>query len=235
MESKFGYSNLLTLRGTLSVLVGILIIVLPLAYDCLKTVLANEMTGCGVFLLFLMVVSVLLFQSTLRHCVVPFQRVRINIVDVFAILCLLYCAFNATIIDKCQLDRYMLYSWGAVITGYWLLRCGRITSRVLLCACCISGAVQSGLAVCQRQGWIPNNNALFDVTGSFNNPGQLGGYIAICCILSLGLLQHVIKVKNPAGVFFLVVAIFVQFYGLFLADSRASWVACILGAGGLFC
>lgn len=237
MESRSGYSNLPILRGGVSVLVGISTIMLPLAYGWVSTVLDNEITSCGTFLLLLLVAFVLLAKSILRHRIVPFQLAKISIVDVFAVLFLCYCVFNVAIVDKWQLDRYMLYSWGSVIAGYLLLRCGRVTLSILLYACCISGTVQSVLALCQRQGWIAGNSTLFDATGSFDNPGQLGGYIAICCILSLGLLQYVRKARSRIGVFFLAAAIFIQLYGLFLSDSRAAWVAFILGAGSLlyFC
>lgn len=234
MESSCGYSNLPLLRGGVSVLVGISIILLPLIYGWVPIVLANEIIGCGALLLLLLVGFVLLVQSTLRHRIVPFQLAKISIVDVFVVLFLCYCVFNVAIVDKWQLDRYMLYSWGAVIAGYLLLRCGRVKLSILLCACCISGAVQSILAACQKQGWIAGSNTFFNATGSFHNPGQLGGYIAICCILSLGLLQYAVKVKNRIGIFFFSIAIFIQLYGLFLADSRAAWVAFILGAGSLF-
>ena len=69
----------------------------------------------------------------------------------------------------------------------------------------------------------------FDVTGSFNNPGPLGGYIAICCTITIGLLYYVIKNKRNMISFFLSVALFIQLYGLYLAESRAAILSLVSG------
>nr|WP_239060762.1 O-antigen ligase family protein [Bacteroides sp. 519] len=74
----------------------------------------------------------------------------------------------------------------------------------------------------------------FDVTGSFDNPGPLGGYIAICCVLSIGLLYDTIKKKQNKISFVLIIGILIQLIGLYIADSRAALLTLLTGSITLF-
>ncbi len=89
-----------------------------------------------------------------------------------------------------------------------------------------TGAVQSILAVLQQSGFTESNHSFFDITGFFGNPGQMGGFQAVAFVAACLLL------KSMGVKFFkliVVASIILIAYSLFLADSRASFVAAATG------
>lgn len=233
MEDRFGYSGFSALKDILSILAGVGVVLLPLVYSRGLAVLANELVGCVVLSFFLLLGIVLIVRKCFICFSVSSLKVQISTIDVFVILCMAYYVFNVAVVDRWRIDRYTLIICGAAVVGYWLLRLRKVTLNILLYACCVSGIIQTVLAACQRLGIMVSHNMQFDVTGSFGNPGQLGGYVAICCVFSLGLLLHSIKGLNRLVMCLLGLAVSVQLYGLFLADSRAAWVAFLLGGFSL--
>lgn len=228
MAGRCGCDECGVMKILFSIIIGFSIVVLPVAYGGAGGALANEMTGCGLLLFFLAVVIVLLFKNILKRDN-SFRKIRISVIDSFVICSLFYLSFNFMFIDECRTDKYVFYGWGAVIIGYLLLRSGIVVLDILLCACCVSGGIQSVIVICQRWGILSGNNIQFDITGSLGNPGQIGGYIAVCSVITLGLLGHFAGNKRTLCVWLLSAALIVQSYALFLADSRSAWVAAILG------
>lgn len=209
-----------------SIIVCLCIVSLPFLYSISGDILANELISSLLVFLLLFVVGIQLIYTL-------FQRgekiVYINIVDILVAVFFFYCLFCILINREWETDKYLIYKWSAVILSYIFFRnchCSRIN---LLIACCISGIFQSIIAICQDNGLIASRNLTFDVTGSFNNPGPLGGYIAICCTITIGLLYYVIKNKRNMISFFLSVALFIQLYGLYLAESRAAILSLVSG------
>jgi len=87
------------------------------------------------------------------------------------------------------------------------------------------------LAIGQYFHWFDSNHRLFDITGSFGNPGQLGGFLAVS-LISTACLWMRFK-KNRYTVLFLL-PISIQGYALLLSDSRAGWLAAISGMVSLW-
>ncbi len=125
------------------------------------------------------------------------------------------------------MDKYIIYKWSAVILCYIFFRNYHYSRITLLIACCISGIFQSVIAICEKNGLLASHNLIFDVTGSFNNPGPLGGYIAVCCAITMGLLFYAIRNKWHHSSCFISVALFIQLYGLYLTESRAAILSLI--------
>ncbi|GHU98818.1 ligase [Bacteroidia bacterium] len=106
---------------------------------------------------------------------------------------------------------------------------------VILRLLAAAGVWQATVAVGQHVGWIASNHRMFDVTGNFGNPGQLGGFLAVCLVATAATAKTVATTKTLkpdkkrwqaavatiAGVAILA--------GLWLADSRAAWVAVAVG------
>lgn len=92
----------------------------------------------------------------------------------------------------------------------------------------VSVAVTQGVvAVLQHAGFAESNHTLFDVTGFFGNPGQMGGFQAVAFVAALllfkGLRGKILRAVVAVGM--LMVA-----WSLVLADSRASVLAASCGA-----
>ena len=88
----------------------------------------------------------------------------------------------------------------------------------------LSGIVESIIAILQRFSFLESNHSLFSVTGTFANPGPLGGFLAICLVVSVGLYIG----RNSFGLIGTLVCLII-FVGLLLTDSRAGWIAAMSG------
>ena len=93
-------------------------------------------------------------------------------------------------------------------------------------------AVQSVMGLIQLLGICPSNNPMYTVTGSFNNPGPYGGFIAIGMAASMAwlVLIHPIKWKDYSIIdkTITVLSLMVLFIGILVLPStfsRAAWLA----------
>jgi O-antigen ligase len=157
------------------------------------------------------------------------EKISFNIVDLLTASLLFYCLINILVNRDWGMDKYIIYKWSAVILCYIFFRNYHYSRLQLLIACCISGLFQSFIAIYEKRGILASRNITFDVTGSFNNPGPLGGYIAVCCAITMGLLFHAIRNKRHHSSCFISVALFIQLYGLYLTESRAAILSLVPG------
>lgn len=124
------------------------------------------------------------------------------------------------------------FAWGCFypyfcLAGcYLLLRYFRPHSYLLFIGMICVGVWQSTLAVGQYFHWWHSNHRLFDITGSFGNPGPLGGFLAISLIATVCVWFRFRK-KRLAVLLLLLVLL--QGAALLLSDSRAGWLAAIGG------
>lgn len=84
-----------------------------------------------------------------------------------------------------------------------------------------SGILQILLMYTQWKDIISWNNGAFPITGSFDNPGPLGGYLAICFIATLGNSRNMNK-------WLCIICTFTIGIGLIISDSRAAWLATLV-------
>jgi len=89
------------------------------------------------------------------------------------------------------------------------------------------GLWQSALAIGQYFHWLNSNHYLFEVTGSFGNPGPLGGFLAISIIVTICIGLRFKKSQYVAILFFLLILI--EGYALLISNSRAGWLAAMSG------
>lgn len=95
----------------------------------------------------------------------------------------------------------MLFSWiRLMFVGYFLIRLlfqfgGEIAYDSVLLLIEITACYESVMGILQILKLIKSNNTLFLCTGTFDNPGPLGGFIAVCFSMSLSELLK-IKHKN---------------------------------------
>lgn len=207
-----------------STIIGFCIISFPFLYSISDDILANELTSLSFVLLLLLVMCTELIYGLLKKT--P-KIISINIVDILIANIFFYCSLRILADKEWENDKYLIYKWGAVILCYLFFRNYHYSKTNLLIACCISGIFQSIIAICQKNGLIASHNLVFDVTGSFSNPGPLGGYIAICCSITMGLLYHKINNGTKKVLYFLSIGLFIQLYGLYLTESRAGIISLI--------
>lgn len=150
----------------------------------------------------------------------------ISILDLAIIVYLLWGILNLLFFNRIGVNIIWL-KWLNLFCLYMLFRINDY-EKYVISALSISGLVQSLLVIVQRLGYTNSHHMFFEVTGSFNNPGPLGGYLAVSFLASVLLvLQSVKRTHNK----FVTVAYFINSIiiatSLWLADSRAAFVAII--------
>lgn len=87
---------------------------------------------------------------------------------------------------------------------------------------------ESCLGLCQVAGWKPSNNALFPLTGHFDNPGPYGGYIAI--LLAVCVSWAVPRLHSVRAGLFSSTALWITLISTFMGSivligslSRSAW------------
>ena len=216
----------------LSVAVGVLLVALPLLYHRVESIFANELASCATLLFAAVIAGGLLCSLLVRSGAMP-RYARATAGDLAAGLFLLWGVVGICVTGSAEVDAFLWYRWGAVAACYWLVRT-MVYRRVLLYALFLSGVVQSFVAAGQRAGVASSHHVVFDVTASFGNPGQLGGYVAVCLVAGVGLLSRAIRQRARVGACLLAAGSAVQCCGLYLSDSRAGAVGVALGLAAWF-
>lgn len=90
------------------------------------------------------------------------------------------------------------------------------------------GMIQTVTTILQFVGVSSSNHPLYVVTGTFNNPGPLGGFLAVCMVLSVSLL---IECNKPIFKRMLLASTLLMGVGCILSDSRAAWAALMVACG----
>lgn len=86
--------------------------------------------------------------------------------------------------------------------------------------------VESVYSMLQLYGVLPSMHSIFKVTGSFYNPGPLGGFIAVAIPITLhnmGLFHN-----NKAAKYILYTALIINIIALPPTMSRTAWIAAII-------
>lgn len=189
----------------------------------------------------------------------PFTKViKISLVDAGILIFCLWYLFNELITGF----SYIPFEHAAFITYLWLtiylfIRLSSFKSEFIWGAACIWLAivlVQALIGLMQLHGRTASNHYLFNITGSFHNPGPFAGFIVSALPLAQGVMLAT-KVVNYSckakrylkawkwqlrlhdNAFYLQKAVICLCYGVIIAlllvipatQSRAAWVAGLAG------
>lgn len=148
--------------------------------------------------------------STFRH----HRPVTITRTDLLLGIWIVYTLFQT---DWESLPLHVLtYS---LATYLW----GRQLSPPLLCRILVyAGCIQILLVLLQLCNVLPSHHAYFQATGSFHNPGPLGGFLALSLMAAVALHHYIPHWKWS-------VYVIVLSAGLLLSDSRAAWIGALAG------
>lgn len=135
---------------------------------------------------------------------------------------LLYIAYGGChyLISRENLPGSLFASWCIIVSTYIIAR--NLSNCPISLILYISCLLQTILALGQAAGIFSSGHPLFEITGSFWNPSQLGGFIACFIPLVIGDMS---KRKHPVRLVCLILPLLVV---LVLSDSRAAWLACII-------
>lgn len=208
--------------------VAIYVIIVPFIYY-LNPLFHQEaiISITGIFIFFCLALTFILslFPSNKTNIKISFTTIDLAVTGY-----LMYAFMNALFVSKGNLDYFIGFKW-IVLFGAYMLVSLLPNKRMVLYGIVISGSLQSLLAVGQGMELLNSEHYLFNITGSFVNPAHLGGFVCICLTITLCLLHkdRQNKNKNKKRLTMLSIAIFAQFLGLGLSDSRAAVVGAIVG------
>ncbi|MCC8062707.1 MAG: O-antigen ligase family protein [Rikenellaceae bacterium] len=180
--------------------------------------------GCGMLLLSAAAIMTAGFRK---------QPVKWNLTDWAVLACSVWYVGNVVFIGGRQTDPYSLLCGLVILTAYAF--CRMAGSAVLLPAMLVSGLVQAGIATAQLCGWAATRHAYHDLTGSFPNPGPLGGWLCVTALAAVVLTLQFWKQRRKVW------AVLCAGGGLYigiillLTDSRAAWVGLAAGIFGMLC
>jgi hypothetical protein len=123
---------------------------------------------------------------------------------------------------------------GAVYAILRVMVAKRLTSKVVLWGVVIAGFVQSVIAILQHVELVSSNHRMFSITGSFGNPGPLGGFLAVVLVVAVTMLFTGTAARSRTGAGIAFVMLLTIAVGLLLADSRAAFVAATTGVAVCF-
>jgi len=163
-------------------------------------------------------------------------RLHLTVADLLVTAYFVAGLLNIAFVKDFAVDPLVLWRWAAMAAGYIFVRAIGEQRRIVLPALVVAGVVQAVVTIGQQIGWLASNHRMFDVTGTFGNPGQLGGFLAVTFVAAVALAVENIKSANHskgiAG--FSIVAALAMLVAIWLADSRASYVAAAGGTLVLF-
>ncbi|WP_304708144.1 O-antigen ligase [uncultured Rikenella sp.] len=94
----------------------------------------------------------------------------------------------------------------------------------LLPAIFVSGVVQSGIAFAQCAGLVVSRHSYYGLTGSFPNPGPLGGWLCVAMLAAMVLVEQFGREGRKIRTLLFGIGGLPIGIVLFLTDSRAAWV-----------
>lgn len=156
--------------------------------------------------------------------------INISYADISIVLFSFILVFNS--IKNGRLIFIPVEEWCAILAVYLLMRnirCADIIPETLI----LSGTMQSAIVLFQKTGYMKSNNEWFDITGSFGNPGPLGGFLAICIVICLCRIYETRK-QNKIIHSIYIIAAGTMLTAFCFADSRAAFVATAAGCSFYF-
>ncbi|MDD6003883.1 MAG: O-antigen ligase family protein [Bacteroidales bacterium] len=105
--------------------------------------------------------------------------------------------------------------------------------EVLLWSICVAATVEAVLGLMQLYGYRFSNHGIFRLTGSFYNPGPLGGYIAVAFPLVLSMVLKRLKYKVLHYTFVAVLVLYLIV--LPSTMSRTAWLSALVASLYVVC
>lgn len=100
---------------------------------------------------------------------------------------------------------------------------------IILKAIIIGTSFQAIIVIAQKVGYIESGHHFFDVTGSFDNPGQVAGYMSIGAMITTSFYNKEVHRNHIMKVILYAILFIIHTIALYYADSRASFIAFTIG------
>ena len=120
------------------------------------------------------------------------------------------------------------------LVGLWFILRQALTlyrplTRFILLLLTLGGLSEALLGMAQLHGWALSNHSLFNITGTFYNPGPYSGYLALLLPICLSFTRHYKPFPKYYGWLCVMAILLVLPAGM----SRTAWLAALIGCGYL--
>ena len=162
-------------------LLGGAIIAAPLCSLVMTGVFQNDMPLFPLLIICLLTLffRLLLFLKTGRKI----KEVRLTACDIAVALFISYI-FLRWLLQREDVAELSIFRWFLFAVVYILARTVN-HKETLFSALILSASLQAVVALLQKVGCLSSLHPLFDVTGTFNNPGPLGGYLVVGLVVAV--------------------------------------------------
>ena len=167
-------------------IIGILIVYLPFfdTEDLFKGYIR------GKIFLFCCIIAFLVFSQEISWLLNYSRSVRRNfhLIDFLILLFAIYISLNHWFVSHDGGFSLKYFQMGASVIFYFLLRSSPAKYyKFFIYSIIMSGFAQSIYGILQLYGFYPSKHHLFNITGSFFNPGPYAGYLSIVFPLALAV------------------------------------------------
>ena len=146
----------------------------------------KDPTQSGKFLVF----SFCIVALTVLYCLGLFTKktLTLNLSDVFLMVLITYLVLNRYILhDTAGFSVRYMELLGLAMVYIFLRQCNTRSFFLLFIAIMVAGSIQAIYGTLQLHGFAESNHSLFNITGSFFNPGPYAGYLASVFPIVLGV------------------------------------------------
>lgn len=159
------------------------------------------------------------------------EKANIEIIDGLFICYVIITGINFYYLSQKDFFLFEAAKWCSIILCYILSR--KISNKqLILWGISLIGIIETSIAIYQRFYSINSTHQTFNILGTFNNPGPLGGYLSIVITIIVGLYMS--YKTNALLKHLLFTLIIILLFTLILTESRAGWLSAITGVGSLY-
>ncbi len=148
----------------------------------------------------------------------------IHLTDILLLLFLLWIVINQYLVQDGTLSIFNIAEISLCALCYILFRIipkENLPFYLIL----FLGLIQSAVSVIQLLGLPHTDYTLYPVTGTFDNPGELGGWLSVSLLSAVIIFNRKTRFKESLSIACVLILCIILLYTF----SRASWLACLIG------
>lgn len=158
-------------------------------------------------------------------------NIKFTIIDILLLCYATIAVLNILLISSDEINLFRVTEWCMLLISYIIAKQTHSKS-IIIWGVFILGTLEAFIGLCQRLNILDSTHTYFKITGTFGNPGPFGGLLAISLTVGIGILCN-IKLHSYVK-YAIYILLILQILAIILSDSRAGWLAAIVGCGYIY-
>ena len=159
------------------------------------------------------------------------QKANIQIMDILLLIYTIIVGFYFFLSPQREAILFEPAKWIAFLLCYIIVR-KSVQKQWCLWGILFGGVAEAIIAICQKIHWVDSFHSTFDVTGTFGNPGPLGGCLAVAITVTVGL--YIEYRKHSRLRWALLLSLLLLSITIVFTESRAGWLATFAGIASFY-